>query len=149
MYVIRSTTIILLLFLSLVQGKNIHSSESHLIKDHIRQLLNLHGLENEYARFLSYLKISPPKDMRLKGLYEEYFSYNSYISDLVDFYAKFYTSNEILELLKFYSTPLGTKTIRFNQILNPQMEDLMLSKISDYIFTAAEYGFTINLPEFR
>lgn len=148
MYLIRST--IILLFFSFVQSKGIHStSESHLLKEHIRQLLNLHGLENEYARFLSYLKISSPKDIRLKSLYEEYFSYNSYVSDLVDLYAKFYTSNEIIELLKFYSSTLGMKTIRFNQILNPHMEDLMLSKISDYIFTAAEYGFTINLPEFH
>jgi hypothetical protein len=27
------------------------------------------------------------------------------------------------------------------------MEDQMLTKISDYIFTAAEYGLTIALPE--
>lgn len=152
MYFIRSTTIILLCLClqTFIHGKSIHSSSSsQQIKDHIRQLLNLLGLENEYARFLSYLKIEPPKDIRLKELYDEYFSYNSYITDLVDFYAKFYTLNEITELTKFYSSPVGMKTIRFNHVLNQQMEDLMLTKISDYIFTAAEYGFTINVPAFH
>lgn len=152
MYFIRSSTFILLCLClrTLIDGKPIiQSTPSHQIKDHIRQLLNLYGLENEYARFLSYLKITSPKDIRLKELYEEYFSYNSYISDLVDFYAKFYTLNEIVELTKFYSSPLGMKTIRLNHSLNQQMEDLMLTKISDYIFTAAEYGFTINIPEFH
>lgn len=127
-----------------------HSSASNNIKDRIKHLLNINGIENEYARFLSYLKIHPPKDnMRLNALYEELFSSNSYISDLVDVYAKYYTFNEIMELIKFYSSPLGEKTIQFNQILNHQIEDLMLTKISDYIFTAAEYGITIALPEFH
>jgi hypothetical protein len=54
-----------------------------------------------------------------------------------------------MELIKFYSSPLGEKSLQFNNILNQQMEDLMLTKISDYIFTATEHGSTIPLPEIK
>lgn len=152
MYFIRSPTFIMALFftVTLIQGKPIYSSTSSKIKDQAKHLLNQHTVENEYTRFLSYLKIYPPKDnMRLRTLYDELFSFNTYISDLADVYAKYYTMDEIMELIKFYSSPLGEKVIRFNNIMNQQMEDLMLTKISDYIFTSAEYGFTIALPEFH
>jgi hypothetical protein len=149
MYYTRSTTfIIALLFtVTFIQGNSIHPNN---IKEHIKYLLNISGVENEYARFLSYLKIHPPKEnIKLNALYDELFSSKSYISDLAEAYAKYYTFDEIMELIKFYSSPLGVKTIKFNQVLNPQMEDLMLTKISDYIFTAAEHGLTIPIPEFH
>jgi hypothetical protein len=106
------------------------------------------GVENEYTRFLTYLKIYPPKDnIRLNALYEDLFSFDSYISDFADIYAKYYTLEEILELIKFYSSPLGMKTIQVNHESNLQADDMMLNKITDYIFTAAEHGLDIALPE--
>jgi len=152
MYSIRSTTLIIILLLTstFIEGKPTYPSSSNNIKDYIKYLLNINGSENEYIRFLSYLKVHPPKDnMKLKLLYEELFSFDSYISDLTEVYAKYYTLDEIIELIKFYSNSLGKKTIRFNHILNEQMEDLMLTKISDYIFTATEHGLKIPLPEFK
>jgi len=153
MYCIRSTTafiIVLLLTVTFIQGKPMHPLSSSNIKDYIKYLLNINGVENQYVQFLSYLKVYPPKDdMRLSALYEELFSLNSYISDLADVYEKYYTPNEIMELIKFYSSPLGEKSLQFNNILNQQMEDLMLTKISDYIFTATEHGSTIPLPEIK
>jgi hypothetical protein len=152
MYTIRSTTLIIVLLFTItfIQGKPMYPSSSNNIKDYIKHLLNINGSENEYARFLSYLKIDPPKDnIKLKLLYEELFSLDSYISDLTEVYAKYYTLDEIIQLIKFYSNPLGEKTIRFNHILNQQMEDLMLTKISDYIFTAEEHGLQISLPQFK
>jgi len=152
MYFIRSTTfIIALLFnVTFIQGKPVYPSSSSDIKDYIKYLLNINGNENEYARFLSYLKIHPPKDnMRLEALYEELFSSDSYISDLTEVYAKHYTLNEIIELIKFYSSPVGRKTVQFTNTLNTQIEDVMLTKISDYIFTAAEHGSIIPLPEIK
>ncbi len=152
MYFTRSTTFIigLLFTVTFTQGKPMYPSSSSNIKDNIRYLLSINGNENEYARFLSYLKVHPPKNNPgLKALYEQLFSSDSYISDLAEVYAKYYTLDEIIDLIKFYSSPLGEKTIQFNNILNPHMEDLMLTKITDYIFTAAEYGLNIPLPEIK
>jgi len=150
MHFIRPTTFIIALFLTVtcIQGKPAYPSSSTHMKDYIKYLLHIMGIENEYDRFLSYLKIFPPKDnIQLTALYEDLFSYNSYISDVAEIYAKNYTLEEILELIKFYSSPLGMKTLRVNKESNYQVDDLMLTKISDYIFTAAEHGIDIALPE--
>jgi hypothetical protein len=72
-YTSSTTFIIILLFtVQFIQGNPMaHSSASNNIKDRIKHLLNINGIENEYARFLSYLKIHPPKDnIRLNALYE-------------------------------------------------------------------------------
>jgi hypothetical protein len=152
MHFIRCTTFIIALILTvtIIQGKPTHPLSSSNLKDYTEYLLNMMGLENEYARFLSYLKIHPPKDnIRLNALYEDYFSFNSYISDVAQMYTKYYTPQEIGDLIKFYSSPLGIKTIQVNNELNKQVDDLMLTKISDYIFTAAEHGLDIALPDFH
>lgn len=104
------------------------------------------GTENEYTRFLSFMKISPPEDLTMKALYHKYFSLESYTSDLTEIYAKYYTVDEIIQLISFYSSPLGKKNLQFHHELNRQMDDMMLTKISDYIFTAQEHGFDIPLP---
>lgn len=154
MYLIQSTILIIILIFTttFIQGKPVYPSSSSPtnINEYTKYLLSINGGENEYARFLNYLKIHPPQDnMRLRTLYEELFSSDAYISDLTAVYVKYYTLDEIIELIKFYSSPLGKKTTQFNNILNHQMEDVMLTKISDYIFTAADHGFTITLPEIK
>jgi hypothetical protein len=148
MHFIRSTLIIIGLFCTIdgIQGKPNNSSPNNL-KGYIKYLLNIIGVENEYARFLSYMKIHPPEDIKMKSFYNELFSFDSYISDLTEIYAKHYTLDEIIQLINFYSSPLGKKNLQINQELSRQMEDLMLTKISDYIFTATEHGFDIVLPE--
>ena len=149
MYLIRASSIFIALILTInsVQGKPSQSISSNNAKEYIRHLLNLIGIENEYARFLSYMKIYPPSDnVKMRALYDEFFSTDAYISDVVQVYAKYYTLDEIVELIKFYSSPLGKKTIQMNNDLNKQMEDLMLTKISDYIFTSAEHGLNISFP---
>jgi hypothetical protein len=149
MYLIRSTLLFITLLLTLnsSQAKSTYSISSSTIKDYIKYLLNLTGVENEYARFLSYMKIQPPKDnLKLRALYDEFFSTNAYIADVTQIYAKYYTLDEITALIKFYSSPLGKKNIQLNSDLNKRMEDLMLTKISEYIFTSAEHGMDISLP---
>ena len=122
------------------------SFSSNNIKGYIKYLLNIMGTENEYARFLSYMQIHPPEDIKMKALYNELFSTESYLFDLTEVYEKYYTIDDVMKLIAFYSSPLGKKTLQFNQDLNRQMEDTMLTKISDYIFTSAENGFDIPLP---
>ena len=108
------------------------------------------GIENEYTRFLSFLKVHPPKDnLAMKSLYNELFSFDAYISDVTRMYAKYYTPEEILELIKFNSSPLGLKSIQVNNEVNRKIEDLMLTKISDYVFTSAEHGFNLVIPGFN
>ncbi|CAF1259360.1 unnamed protein product [Rotaria sordida] len=152
MYFLRSTPIMIVVFMifTLTQGKPTHVLSSTNIKDNIKHLLSLTGIENEYARFLSFLKIYPPTDnTKIRALYDELFSTNAYVSDLVRLYAKYYTLDEIMELIDFYSSPLGKKLLQANHELYRQMEDIMLTKISDYIFTSAEHGFNIPLAEFQ
>ena len=149
MHLIRSSSILiaLILTINIVQGKPTQAISSSNAKEYIRHLLHLTGIENEYARFLSYMKIYPPSDnIKMRALYDELFSTSAYITDVIQVYAKYYTLDEIVELIKFYSSPLGKKTIQMNNDLNKQMEDLMLTKISDYIFTSAEHGVNISLP---
>lgn len=148
----RFTPIIisLLLIIPLIQGKPTYRSSSANVKDYIKTLLNLIGIENEYSRFLSFLKIYPPNDnVQMKALYDDLFSNNAFISDLVRLYAKYYTLDEIIELITFYSSPVGKKSIQANNELHRQIEDTMLTKISDYIFTSAEHGFSIHLSDLK
>jgi hypothetical protein len=146
MHFIRSTTIFaaFLLTIQLFQGQATAAALSTQLKDKIHYLLNLTGGENEYVRFLSYMKIYPPaNNMVLKVLYDDLFSQEAYVSDLTEIYAKHYTLDDIKDLIHFYSSPLGKKTLQMRQDLDKQMEEIMLNKISDYIFTAAEHGFDV------
>lgn len=145
---IRLTALIVALLCAIgsIQGK----PTSPLLKDfktNIKYLLNLIGVDNEYVRFLTYMKIYPPEDVKMKALYNDLFSHNSFISDLTEVYAKHYTPEDIAELLNFYSSPLGKKANQVAHALDKEMEDLMLNKISDYIFTLTEHGFDVALPQ--
>ena len=148
MHFIRTIALIIVLLCTVgtLQGTSAAPS-THSFKDPIKYLINMIGVDNEYVRFLSYMKVYPPEDAKMKILYNELFSFDSYISDLSTIYAKYYTIDDVLQMVNFYSTPLGKKTIQLNHDLNPQMEDIMLTKISDYIFTSSEHGFDILLPE--
>jgi hypothetical protein len=150
MHFIHPTTLIIVLLCTIctIQGKPTNSSSNNL-KDYVKYLLNIIGVENEYVRFLSFMKVYRPEDAKMKGLYDELFSLDAYISDLTTVYSKYYTLDDVIKLIDFYSSPLGKKTLQINQQLNPQMEDIMLSKISDYIFTSTQYGFDIPLPQIR
>ena len=149
MHFMRITTLIIALFFTLSALQETSASpSSNNFKDYVKQLLNIMGVENEYVRFLSYMKVYPPENnIQLKRLYNELFSSDAYIKDLTQIYAKYYTLDDIIKLIHFYSSPLGKKSLQVNQEINKQMEDLMLTKISDYIFTAAEHGFDISLPQ--
>ena len=58
MHFIRSTILIIVLLFNsgIIQGKPTGISPNNL-KGYIKYLLNIMGVENEYAKFLSYLKI--------------------------------------------------------------------------------------------
>ena len=147
MHSIRSTALVLFLLVAAIQGESFAPSSNNL-KDRIRYLLEILGTENEYVRFLSYMKIHPPENnAEMKSLYYEFFSRGSYLADLAQIYAKHFTLDDVNKLIQFYTSPLGKKTLRMNQELNKHMEDLMLTKISDYIFTAMEHGLEIVVPE--
>ncbi|UJR14045.1 hypothetical protein I4U23_001042 [Adineta vaga] len=141
--------------LTLIQAKVLRSSSSSSSSvssqnkhDYIKYLLQTIGIENEYTRFLTYLRVFPPNHgTHLRQLYDGLFSFNAYVSDMGHIYEKYYTSEEILQLIEFYSSTLGKKTLAFNIEMNQQMEDLMLNKITDYIFTAADHNIHIPLPE--
>ena len=146
MHRIRSTTIIaaFLFTIQLFQGPTMAAALSSQLKENIRYLLNLTGVENEYVRFLSYMKIYSPEDnMALKVLYDDLFSHEAYMTDLGQIYGKYYTLDDVKDLIRFYSSPLGKKTLQMRRDLDKQMEEIMLNKISDYIFTAAEHGFDV------
>jgi hypothetical protein len=148
MHFIRSTIFIIALSctIGISQGKPNNSSLNNF-KDYVKDLLNIMGVENEYTRFLSYMKVYPPEDMKMRALYNEFFSFDAYTSDLTQIYAKYYTLDDVINLIKFYSSLLGKKTLQLNHELHKKMEDIMLNKISDYILTSTEQGFDILLPE--
>ena len=135
----------LLCTISALQGKLIIPSTVDL-KDNIKHLLEITQVKNEYMVFLQYMKLSPPKDEKMKSLYSDLFSFDSYVNDLTQIYAKYYTLDDIIHLIEFYCSPLGKKTLQINHELNKQMKDIMLTKISDYIFALKENGYSINLP---
>jgi len=148
MHFIRSTVFIIALFctIGISQGKP-NNSSLNSFKDYVKDLLNIMGVENEYTRFLSYMKVYPPEDVKMRALYNEFFSFDAYISDLTQIYAKYYTIDDIIKLIRFYSSLLGKKTLQMNHELHKKMEDIMLNKISDYILTSTEQGFDVLLPE--
>ncbi|CAF2407303.1 unnamed protein product [Rotaria sp. Silwood2] len=141
------TLIIVLLFaIGTIQGKPASPSSNNL-KDNIKYLLNILGIENEYVRFLSYMKLYPQEDTKMKALYNDLFSFDSFISDLTEVYAKYYTLDDVIQLISFYSSPLGKKANQVTHALDKEMEDIMLNKISDYIFTLTDNGIDIRLPQ--
>ena len=150
MHFFHSTTLVIVLLctVGIIESKPANLPSNNL-KDYIKHLLQIIGVENEYVRFLSYLQVHQPEDAKMKELYDEYFSLDSYLSDLTTVYAKYYTLDDVIKLINFYSSPLGKKTLQINHELNPQMEDMMLNKISDYIFTSTQYGYDIPLPQIR
>ncbi|CAF3228215.1 unnamed protein product [Rotaria socialis] len=145
---IRLTTLIIVLLCAIdnIQGKPISPSLNHF-GDNVKYLLKLLGVENEYLKFLSYMKLYPPADDKMNGLYNDLFSFDSFISDLTEVYTKHYTPDDINQLISFYSSPLGRKANQVTHLLDKEMEDVMLNKISDYIFTLSENGFDITLPQ--
>lgn len=145
---LRSTVFIclFLLTIALIDGRSTMVNLSPSLKEEIRDLLNMLGFENEYSRFLSYMKIHPPEhDSPIRKLYDEFFSLDAYTNDLIQVYGEYYTAEEIKRLLDFYTSPLGKKTLQMNHDLNKKMEEIMLNKISDYVFTAADQGFDVPL----
>ncbi|UJR33155.1 hypothetical protein I4U23_020612 [Adineta vaga] len=148
MHLIRLILFITALFCTndLIQAKATTPSTA-VFKDYVKYLLNVMGVENEYMLFLTYMKVYSPEDSKLKALYNEYFSHDAYMSDLTEIYMNYYTLEDVMKLIDFYSSPLGKKTLRMNHDVNKQMEDIMLNKISDYIFTSTEQGFDIILPQ--
>ncbi|CAF4644709.1 unnamed protein product, partial [Rotaria magnacalcarata] len=60
---IRLTALIIVLLCAIdnIQGKPTGPSLNHL-DDNIKYLLKLTGVENEYLKFLSYIKLYPPAD---------------------------------------------------------------------------------------
>ncbi|CAF0816459.1 unnamed protein product [Rotaria sordida] len=145
---IRLTILIIALFFTIgtIEGKPTSLSSNDL-KDNIKYLLNILEIENEYIRFLSYMKLYPPEDTKMKVLYDDLFSFDSFISDLTSVYEKYYTLDDVTQLINFYSSPLGKKVNKVTQALDKEMEDLMLNKISDYIFALSENGVDIRLPQ--
>ena len=147
----RLTALIVALALAVtfVQAKPLHRSpSSNDLSGYIKYLLQIIGVENEYTRFLAYLKIFPPNHhTQLRKLYDDLFSVDAYMLDMSHLYEKSYSLEEIVQLTDFYSSPLGKKALAFNIELNHQMEDLMLTKITDYVFTAAEHHIHIPLPQ--
>ena len=137
--------IVLLYTIDVSQGKPMNQSSNNF-RSYVKYLLNVLGTENEYTRFLSFMKVNPPEDVKMKALYNDFFSFEAYLTDLIDVYAKYYTTDEIVQLINFYSSSLGKKHLQINQEINRQMEDTMLTKISDYIFTSTENGYDIPLP---
>ncbi|CAM4908751.1 unnamed protein product [Rotaria socialis] len=128
---IRLTTLIIVLLCAIdnIQGKPISPSLNHF-GDNVKYLLKLLGVENEYLKFLSYMKLYPPADDKMNEVY-----------------TKHYTPDDINQLISFYSSPLGRKANQVTHLLDKEMEDVMLNKISDYIFTLSENGFDITLPQ--
>lgn len=148
MDMLRSTVFIclFLMTIALIDGRSTMVRLSPNLKEEIRDLLNMLGFENEYSRFLSYMKIHPPEnDAPMRKIYDEFFSLDAYTNDLIQVYGEYYTAEEIKTLLDFYTSPLGKKTLQMNHDLNKKMEEIMLNKISDYVFTAAEHGFDVPL----
>ena len=71
---IRSVILIIALLCTtdISQGKPTNPS-SHNFKGYVKYLLNILGTENEYTRFLSFMKIYPPEDIKMKAFYNELF----------------------------------------------------------------------------
>lgn len=120
---------------------NIISNE---FQEDVKHLLSLIGYENEYLKFLSYMRVSPPEDNPVvRQMYDELFSSEAYRNDLINIYGQFYSLAEIKSLVDFYTSPVGKKSLKINREMRKQMEDLMLNKISDYIFNAGELGYDV------
>ena len=69
----------------------------------------------------------------IRDFYQKYVGYESIKGDMIRIYSAEFTEDELLELKKFYSTPLGKKTIEKMPTLMQQGAEMGVAKVRDHI----------------
>jgi hypothetical protein len=59
----------------------------------------------------------------------KYTSYEVLKKELADIHLKYYTMDDLKELAKFYTTPIGQKFLRINEQLTADIMELSMSKV--------------------
>ena len=89
-------------------------------RDLIVRLLQANGArDNMNGIFAKIIGQLPPE---LQNKYQEFFKVDEIIGRLVPIYAKYYTSEELKELVNFYKSPVGQKHLKTTPVL---MNDTM------------------------
>ncbi len=96
-------------------------------KTEAENLVKTMGLEKEYNTTLNKMvqyytrkyRVPKNKQGKVEQFLKKYMSWDIVKQDVIKLYSKEFTADELKELAKFYSTPLGKKTI----IKLPQIMD--------------------------
>lgn len=132
------------------------SSQAKVDPD-VKQLLQLMGLQGSMVHMamtgmknsLSFnLTINAENDF--KKLFEKMFASDQFTEAMSDIYLKHYTKPEISELLKFYQTPVGKKTINvmpqiFSQ--SSQIGQTLATKYQDEIQKIMKKHYPNGVPK--
>lgn len=62
---------------------------------------------------------------------KKYASYEALYTDLVDLYAETYTAQEMVELIRFYKSPIGQRTLEVMPDLLSKSQQLGLQRVED------------------
>lgn len=69
----------------------------------------------------------------IRDFYQKYVGYENIKGDMIRIYSAEFTEDELLELKRFYSTPLGKKTIEKMPTLMQQGAEVGAAKVRDHI----------------
>ena len=105
------------------------------------ELLNVSGLKVSMERMISQMvqmqlrqkpAMAPYQDIMLK-FFNKYLGYDNIKHDFVDIYTEEFSENELHELIAFYKTPVGKKTISKMPILMNKGAQVGMSKVKLHI----------------
>jgi len=87
--------------------------------------------------------ITPELTSDLKQFFYEVYSSKDYIMNIAKVYSQFLSIDEMIEMIKFYNTPLGKKIIEANSALTQKnreiSNDLLKKREQDYMRIVKKY----------
>ena len=114
------------------------SSNSH--RDAAEELLKVSNLKSSMDRMIVQMVemqirakpvMTPYRDTMLQ-FFNKYLSYGSIKYDFIDIYTEEFSESELREIIKFYKTPVGQKTITKLPILMQKGAQVGMSKVQSH-----------------
>lgn len=104
------------LFLALTLGIGSHSFAQETPKEPVYQLMEAMDLDQSLSKMIDVMiqmpmitSLNVPEEVWAE--FKKEFTSNSLMEELAPIYTKYYTKEEILELVAFYNSPIGKKTL--------------------------------------
>jgi hypothetical protein len=109
--------------------------------DSARKLVEEMGLNNSYEKTIKLLTddlvnripdLAPVKG-KILDFYKKYIGWSAIKDDVVKVYAKHFTTDELIDLTKFYQTPTGKKALKEMPTIMMEGRKIGMQKVSQHM----------------